>query len=477
MTLWAHKLKIIYKFILRKIKRVLFFPIKNLYSNSFGLLLNRIGDFPSDKYFLNLRSELHTCLPSMVNSNSSSSLNVFHGLYTTIQPHFLKEGLYSLGVKSRIETLDHNPIFLTPDQVRSDIHHPDLYHEWINFDNQLLDLEKSNLLPRVTRVDADFNNSSTFNYFIKNWSKFDVFHFNWFLSFLPDNADVEFINKSGRSVYFHFRGCFILSKIAPIFTGRGLSVVDACAHCNKMGWRKQYFSRFHRATKFANRIFVSTPNLCHCSPDFEYFPLSLDPNLAKIPPPLSERYKNREKVIILHAPSGGQIKRNEKGTEIIISIINQLKYEGFNIELKFIENLSRAEAIELYGMGDIFIEQLNLGSYGNTAIEAMAYGIPVLSSNHPSHNHLNPNCPVVHVDPGNLLRELQKLILFKEKREEIGRKCYDFVRIFHGNATVSKHLLSIYQEDLGQLKHRPPNTLSNLNPSYSSNDIVINNKN
>ncbi|MBL8080137.1 MAG: glycosyltransferase [Anaerolineales bacterium] len=462
--------------VLRKVFLFLLSPISLIFPTTLRIYGRNIILFASGRYALEMRKAMHTQLSSMKRKTSLVPLNVFHGLYSTVQPALLKQGLNTFGVKSRIETIDYNPGYQAPDMVRSDIVHPDFYFEHIKFDLDIENIWENSISPRPMLITDDYNLLHLYQYFIENWPKYDVFHFNWFLSFLPDNIDVEFIRKSGRKVYFHFRGCFILAKIAPEFGSRGQSAADACAHCKLMGWREQYFARFHRAIKFADRVFVSTPNLCHCSPDFEYMPLSLDPDLAKIPPPLPDKYRTDKTIVILHAPSGGPIKRYEKGTDLVIAAVDKLQDEGFNISLKFIENMSRAEAIKLYGSGDIFIEQLHLGSYGNTAIEAMAYGLPVLSCNPASHTHLTPNCPVVDVNPMNLVSVLRDFVVSAEKREEVGRKCYEYVHEFHGSEIVSEHLLSIYQEDLGLKGSRNANTLSNLNPDFSPANVATSNQ-
>ena len=69
-----------------------------------------------------------------------------------------------------------------------------------------------------------------------------------------------------------------------------------------------------------------------------------------------------------------------KGTEYIIDAVNKLK-EDFNIEFILLENKPQDEVLKLLKeKADIFIEKIVGPSYALSAIEAMAYGIPVIGS-------------------------------------------------------------------------------------------------
>jgi glycosyltransferase involved in cell wall biosynthesis len=408
-------------------------------------------------YALELRQRFKPLLPER-RKEPAPNASVFHGLYATVQPTVLSGDLRALGWNSVYETFDHNPAFAAPDVVRRDVFHPDFYFEHVWFD-------RGGIEPRRPPVTDTFNLDNLERYFISKWGRYDIYHFNWFLSFLPDNLDVEYLRKSGSAVYFHWRGCFILTKLAPEFAAEGKSVADACAACKARGWRREYFRRFQRGVREASRVFVSTPNLCHCSSDFEYLPLSLDPDTASIQLEDQTSARSDRPIVVMHAPSSAAME-NVKGTTHVVAAVEQLKLEGFNIELSLVQNLPRREAIRKFGQADIFVEQLTLGSYGNTAIEAMAQGVPVISSHHPDHAHLVPGCPVIHADPTTVADRLRDLLLDEEARLELGRRCAAFVRAFHDHRHVASHVSRLYREDLGRLPRRAPNNFDNREPHY-----------
>jgi asparagine synthase (glutamine-hydrolysing) len=411
----------------------------------------------SGAYANRMRPKLEAMVAKMKLDPAGGPLRLFQGLYHAPQPVFLVQAFRDQGHEAIYETIDLNPGFPMVD-VHHKMHHPDFYREHAEvLDNTLLQTN-----PTATTAG---NLDELEKFFTERWPKYDVFHFNWFASFLPDNLDVEFLRASGRPVYFHFRGCFVLTKIVADFTLRGESVADACRHCRKCGWRDQYFNRFFRGVDHASRVFASTPNLCHCSPDFEYIPNSLEPSMEATPPVYASWQRKAGPIVVLHAPAHENV-RGYKGTACVRQAVEQLQKEGLDVELKLIQKMSRAEAVRCYGQGDVFVEQLHLGSYGNTAIEAMAHGMPVISSNHPSHAHLTPGCPVVHADPVTLTDRLREVARDFDLRVELGRRSYEWVRQFHANDRVAAHLVRIYEEDLGLRAAGPRNTLGNLRPSY-----------
>ena len=84
-------------------------------------------------------------------------------------------------------------------------------------------------------------------------------------------------------------------------------------------------------------------------------------------------YKNNT-LKVLHAPNHRKIK----GTEFFISAINELKSEGYPIELILLEKVSNEEIKKIMSSVDIVADQLIVGWYAMFALEAMSMEKPVL---------------------------------------------------------------------------------------------------
>ncbi len=77
---------------------------------------------------------------------------------------------------------------------------------------------------------------------------------------------------------------------------------------------------------------------------------------------------------ILHAPN----HRHLKGTDFLVSAVEELQKEGLDIELIIIERVPNEKVIELIQEVDLVADQFIIGWYAMFAIEAMKHGKPVM---------------------------------------------------------------------------------------------------
>jgi glycosyltransferase involved in cell wall biosynthesis len=84
---------------------------------------------------------------------------------------------------------------------------------------------------------------------------------------------------------------------------------------------------------------------------------------------------NRETPIIAHSPS----TKDKKGTDKFIRAMNLLKANGYNVKSDIIHDVSYDECLRRKSEATIFFDQSEVGWYGNSAVEAMAFGIPTLA--------------------------------------------------------------------------------------------------
>lgn len=139
-------------------------------------------------------------------------------------------------------------------------------------------------------------------------------------------------------------------------------------------------------------------------------------------------------VKIVHAPN----HRGFKGTEYIIKAVEDLKQEGFLIDLILIENKPNTEVQRiLHEEADILVEQIIIG-YALSAIEGMASGVPVISNLERQditqvfrrYSYLN-ECPIVSASPENIKENLLQLITNPELRVQLGKAGRQFTEKYH----------------------------------------------
>ena len=149
---------------------------------------------------------------------------------------------------------------------------------------------------------------------------------------------------------------------------------------------------------------------------------------------------DRERPIVVHAPSS----RRRKGTEHVIAAC-----AGLEAELEIVEGLRHDEALARYRAADIVVDQLNAGWYGLFAIEAMAFGKPVVTFLHDeavarTEDAFATSVPIVSATAETLATHLRPLVEDVDYRRHVGAASRDYVERVHDVETVADRLLDIY---------------------------------
>jgi glycosyltransferase involved in cell wall biosynthesis len=260
------------------------------------------------------------------------------------------------------------------------------------------------------------------NFFIKSIRSYDVFHIH-FRAILPFQLDAILLKFLKKKVIFHFSGCDIRLN---------------CPHpyCQKNINKK--IRLIEIAKRVSNGIIVYNPDLLDFIPEAKFFPYAID--LEEWKPEKEKRSIDKETVKILHAPTDRFIK----GTDIILNAINELKKEGYNIQLLLIENVPREFVKKYYLNADIVIDQIILGWYGTFAAECMAIGKPVCAYIREDLLKFAKKCPIVNVNEENIKDKLRKLIENEKMREKLGKKGIEYAKKVHDSIKIAKNIINFY---------------------------------
>lgn len=127
-----------------------------------------------------------------------------------------------------------------------------------------------------------------------------------------------------------------------------------------------------RMSRYCAQVYAVNPDLIHVlGPRARFIPYS-HISLTEWTPVYTQL--DRRPLRIGHAPS----HRKVKGTDIIISALEQLAADGYEYELVLIEGLPNDQARQKYEQIDVLVDQIHAGWYGGLAVEAMALGKPVM---------------------------------------------------------------------------------------------------
>lgn len=235
---------------------------------------------------------------------------------------------------------------------------------------------------------------------------YDIFHFHW-SSAVPFGIDLPIWKSLGKKIVLHHHGDDIRQRGEAIFF-----------------------------TKFANHIFVSTPDLLEWSPRAIWIPNPID--LEKLQYIGAKEHSGSLRVV--HAPSD----RTVKGTDHVIRAVAELKGEGYDVELILIENQSYPEAIIQYREADIAVDQLLVGWYGVFAIECMALGKPVCVHIKKDLESFLSYPSLINTSIYDLKENLRILLEDGALRKKIGIDARKFVERSHDANKIAQTINNIY---------------------------------
>ncbi|MBD2131561.1 glycosyltransferase [Sphaerospermopsis sp. FACHB-1094] len=274
--------------------------------------------------------------------------------------------------------------------------------------------------------------------FIKD---FDIFQFYFGESLLGSSlADVPWLSRLGKKIFFYFCGCDIRDEKATIMK----YPISACANCFPKLCSKNRQVAYEISRDYGIVNFVSTPDLLEFVERSILLPQVVDFEIIDqilVETKSIEKTKNNS-LIIAHAPSNRKIK----GTDFILKCIDNLKNKGLNIELKLIENVPHKEALKIYKSADIAIDQLLVGAYGLLSAEMMALGVPTIV-------YLRENLldkypeepPLINANPDNLEEVLMDIYDNRDKLEYYSNSGINYARSFHHPSKIAIQCLEYYE--------------------------------
>jgi glycosyltransferase involved in cell wall biosynthesis len=152
--------------------------------------------------------------------------------------------------------------------------------------------------------------------------------------------------------------------------------------------------------------------------------------------------KKNDILKIFHAPN----HKNLKGSYHLIQAVDELKKEGYKIELTLMEKVSNEEILDAICAADIIVDQLIIGWYGMFALEAMALGKPVICFIEENFEKLyisaglleHDELPVIKSSVFDIKNTLKNILKSKIDIYAIGEKSKAFVEKNHSIEAIGK---------------------------------------
>jgi glycosyltransferase involved in cell wall biosynthesis len=235
----------------------------------------------------------------------------------------------------------------------------------------------------------------------------DVFHFYFGLTLVPKRIQFPILKAARKKSVFHFVGSDIRGK-SP----------DELAY-----------------GRLADAQIVGSYDAARWIPEAEVVPPGIDLSAIEPVPPRAEG-----PLRVAHAA----LSRRRKGTELVVAACDEL-----GLDLDVIENVRHDEVGPRLAQADIVVDQLNSGWYGLFAIEAMAYGKPVVAYIHDeaaarTAAAFGVDVPIVRTTKETLAADLRPLLESAEERRARGAAGRSYVERVHDADKMADRLIDIY---------------------------------
>ena len=279
-------------------------------------------------------------------------------------------------------------------------------------------------------------------FFVYSLLNYDYFHFHYGRTFLPKRVDLNVLKLLNKKIIMHFHGSDIRNPEFIRYQNNKLLGLTKGGEWPLITTKEQKLL-ISEAKKHADVILVSTPDLFELvgGSKVKWFPNSINLDEWKTEKTISK--SSQERILIAHAPS----KRWTKGTNIIISVIKQLQSNGLEIDFKLIENTPREDVKKIFQKADIVIDQLLVGWYGVSGIEAMALNKPVVCyMREDLVKKFTPDVPIYNASADNLKEALKLLVSDDRLRKRLGDAGRRFVEKYHDVRKNAKVLEETYSK-------------------------------
>jgi len=154
-------------------------------------------------------------------------------------------------------------------------------------------------------------------------------------------------------------------------------------------------------------------------------------------------------IVIGHSPSS----RQKKGTNtVLIPAVDRLRKMGHNVRIEMIEKVPHSECVKIKRRLTLFWGQCGMGSYGNSSLEAMQFGIPTMCWISPEAKEWSggmlDDCPVVSFEPSADGCADAILGLLDMDLERLSRETREWTERTHGLESVGRRYHQIYRSVL-----------------------------
>lgn len=287
--------------------------------------------------------------------------------------------------------------------------------------------------------------------FMHNFSRFDAFIFLFGQTFTDTAFELWLLKKLGKKIIFVYVG----SDARPPYMDGGLfpGGVNDDLPCPqtllKSVQRCKAKIRLHE--RYANYL-INSPAAAHFHerPYINWFSLGIPKQLPEIPNIARLNTDEHETIRVLHAPSHPLVK----GTSEIIEMFDRLRRKGHAIELIKIQGIPNEIVLQELSRCDFIVDQLFADTpMAAFATEAALFGKPAVVGGYFAgmiDEFLDKADvpPSLYVEPQDIEMAIERLILDKEFRLQLGEQARHFVLTRWSPKDVAGRYLQLLNDEI-----------------------------
>lgn len=301
-------------------------------------------------------------------------------------------------------------------------------------------------------------------------TEFNNFLFKYTRGF-PVQWDIYLLKALGKKIVYSNNGCndgvtpSTFSKWGPHDVCRTVCAwygTSVCTDKDAKTWgRFRNFIADFQVLSGGNRGDYNRTKKAHEVPEF----YCLDQKFWNVDLEIPQKYElkiPRDVIRIYH--SVGNYKNRTKGgvniksSHIYFPLIEELRAEGYKVELVFCHDIPSKDVRYVMSQCDIVVDMLTFGWFGANIREAMMLGIPTICFIRPEWlkdvekeiPDYARELPVISANPDTIKQVLIKMIEDVNWRRDIGARSRDFAVKWHSSEVAGEKFNKIYTKLLSE---------------------------
>jgi len=283
--------------------------------------------------------------------------------------------------------------------------------------------------------------------------RYDVFHYYYDRGVMEspyrigiNPEELALLRRAGKRLYTYAYGADVRTRETVLALG-GHNICKACPEPMKFCICSEEAGRINMENikKFATQM-IATGDMRMHVPGFRelfYWPIDVDDERFTF---VGVAPNDDRPLRIAHAPNHAPFK----GTQYILDAVERLQREGRSIELVKVQGVPNHKVLELFRSCDLVVDQLIQGSYGYTALEAMALGKPVIACLREPAMVIDPEtCPIISAWPESIYDRLKEVLDGKYDLQILGRESRAYVAHYQSLQAVALRLGELYLDTAG----------------------------